>query len=809
MFKNYLKIALRNLRRQKLYSFINIFGLSLGVACCLLILLFVEHEWSFDKFHRKADRLFRAVIVEHKIDGGVGKMAYQPLPLGPTLKDEFPEIEKTVRIFTGGGAVSYGDKHFAEGFIFTDPDFFEVFDFTLLQGEPAKVLADPNSIVITRRLAEKYFGAENPIGKLLITKNWRGQVDVVVSGVAENPPNNSSLQFDLVMHITKYPQYERNLTRWRNFNGSVYVLLKGGAESEALEGKFAPVVNKYWGDMRQEDQERGVLAKGDDALQLRLQPIADIHLDTSVGSSPEPISHPMYAMLLAGIAILVLAIACINFITLSLGRSTSRSKEVGVRKVLGAFRKQLAGQFWGEALLLSTLAFLLGLVLAELFLPVFNQFAQKDLALTQLSQGWAFAAMLGLLPLIGLLAGSYPAAFLSRFQPVTVLKGTLKLRQKSFFTRLLIVFQFGLAIFLIVGAIFIARQQHFIAACQLGYNPEHVIAINSFGGASDEGEKRMLRLREALAGHRQQVLTVTGTSAAFNKGWDLNSFNHEGTERSAFIFRVDYDYLDMLGIQLTTGRNLSRDLSADVLNAVIVNEALVQEYGWQEPIIGRRLSGWNEKKAPGGPVVIGVVKDYHFLSLHRRIQPAVLLMDPEFTINDILVRVSASNIPATLKLIEEKWRAVAPNTPFDYTFVNEDIQRQYEIDRRWQKIISYSTVFAVMLACLGLFGLATLAASRRTKEIGVRKVLGASVAQLAKLLSSEFAVMVLLANLIAWPAAYFAVSKFLQNYAYRIDLSWWVFALGGGLALLIALATVSTQAIKAALANPVDSLRYE
>lgn len=809
MLKNYFKIALRNLLRQKLYAFINVFGLALGVACCLLILLFVEHEWSFDKFHQKADRTYRAIIVEHKADGTTIGSSYQPLPLASTLQVEYPEIEQFVRIFTGGGAVSYGDKHFSESFIFTDPALFEMFDFRAVQGDPAKALTDPNAVVITRRIAEKYFGEEDPIGKQLVTKNWRGQVDVIVAGVVENPPDNSSIQFDFALHLTKFPQYERNLTRWTNFNGSVYVLLKAGAEGKALESKFAPFVTKYWGEMRKGNQERGVMAKGDDALQLRLQLLTAMHLDTSVNSSREPVSNPMYAMMLAAIAALVLAIACINFITLTLGRSTSRSREVGMRKVLGAFRQQLVRQFGGEALLLSALAFVLGLMLAELFLPVFEQFTQKDLSLQQLAGGWALFAMLGLLPLIGLLAGGYPAAFISRFQPATVLKGTLKLRQKSFFTRGLVVFQFGLAIFLIVCAIFVARQQQFIANRNLGYNPEHVIAINSFGGASRDGGAKMLRLREALNAYPQQVLNVTGTSAAFNKGWDLNGFTHEGIERTAFIFGVDYDYLDMLGIELLAGRNFSRELQSDLMNSVIVNEALVKEFGWQEPVLGRRLSGWNDEKIPGGPVVIGVVKDYHFLSLHRRIQPAVLLMDPEFGINDILVRVSSNNIPATIKLIEEKWRTVAPNTPFDFTFVNEDLQRQYETDLRWQKIISYSTAFAVLLACLGLFGLATLAASSRTKEVGIRKVLGASVSRVVTLLSREFAVLVVLANGIAWPLAYLVMNKVLQNYAYRIDMSWWVFALAGGVALLIALLTVSTQAIKAALANPVEALRYE
>lgn len=809
MFQNYLKIALRNLLRQKLYAFINVFGLALGVACCLLILLFVEHEWSFDKFHAKANRIYRAIEVEKKVNEGERAMAYQPLPLGPALQAEIPEIEQAVRIFSGGGAVSYGDKHFAESFVFADPAFFEIFDFPLLLGNPKQALANPHAVVITRRMAEKYFGPENPLGKTLLTKNWRGQVEAVVAGVAENPPGNSSIQFDFVMHITKYPQYERNLTQWTFFNGPVYVLLKEGADFNALQSKLPAFVTKYWGEVRKSYQERGELVPGDDAIQLRFQPITKIHLDTSVHSSNEPISNPLYSMILAGIALLVLAIACINFITLAIGRSTSRAREVGVRKVLGAFRGQLVRQFWGEALLLSLLAFVLGVALAELLLPLFNQFAQKDLALSRLSNGWALIVMIGLLPLIGVLAGSYPAAVLSRFQPAAVLKGTLKLQQKSFLTRALVVFQFSLAIFLIVSAIFMARQQQFIAAKNLGYNPEHVIAINTFGGAGDEGEKRMLRLREALAAHPQQVLGVAGTSASFNKGWDINSFGHEGVERSAYFYRVDYDYLDMLGITLKDGRNFSREIPSDVNAAVIVNETLVQEFGWQEPVVGRRLSGWRTEKIPGGPVVVGVVKDYHFLSLHQRIQPVVLMLDREWGINFVLVRVNAKNISATLKLIEEKWQTVASNTPFEYAFVDDDVQQQYAADLRWQKIITSSTVFAVMLACLGLFGLSTLAATSRTKEIGIRKVLGASVTRVVTLLSREFAVLVLLANLLAWPFAYLVMSKVLQNYAYRIGLNLWVFALSGGLALLIALATVSTQAIKAALANPVEALRYE
>lgn len=808
MFRNYLKITFRNLLRSKVYGIINIFGLALGIACCLLITLFVQHELSYDRFHASKDRLYRALEVGYEPDGTRNSMAFQPLPMGPALEVEYEEVESAVRIFTGGGTVTSGDQTFAEDFIFTDPAFLEIFDFPLFQGDKKTALNDPSAVVVTRKIAEKYFGNENPIGKQIHVRTWRTEVDVVVSGVTENPPGNSSIQFGFLMHISQYPNYERDLNRWSNFNGSTYILLTEGADIRALEGRLPPFVDKYWGDLRQRQQERGRLAESNDALQLKFQPITSIHLDTSVNFSPEATSNPLYTYILSGIAMLVLCIACINFITLTVGRSATRSKEVGVRKVLGAQRSQLVRQFWGEAILLSSIALLLGLVLAELFLPSFNQLAEKKLELDFLSNNITLIAVVGLLLLVGLLAGSYPAAFLSGFQPVTVLKGGVKLLRKNLLTRVLVVFQFGLSIFLVVCTLMMIRQQHFVANRDLGYNAENVIAIRTVGGAGDEGEKRALRLRQALSGEAS-ILGLAGCSAAFNKGWDINSFTHNEQEYSAFVYKVDYDYLDMLGIEIKEGRNFSPDRTGDVRNAVIINETFVDELKWQEPVVGRHLSGWNEDRIPGGPEVIGVTKDYHFLSLREKMRPVILLLDPDWPTNDILVRISSENMPETIDLISQKWRDVAPNTPFEYTFVDEDIRSQYAFEMRWQRIFTYSTIFAIMLACLGLFGLAALAAGSRTKEIGIRKVLGATVSRVAILLSRDFAILVLLANLIAWPFALWGVNKWLEHFAYRIDVGWWVFVLSGGLALLIAIITVSTQAIRAAVANPVDSLRYE
>lgn len=808
MIKNYFRIAIRTLLHQKLFSVINIVSLSLGIACCVLIMLFIEHELSFDRFHQKADRIFRTLEVERKPGGERFAIGFQPLPMAPALETEFPEIEHAIRTFTGGGTATFNQKSFSEEFVFTDPAFFKVFDFPLIHGNPNTALENPNGAVITRRVAEKYFGDENPIGKQMITKNWRREVNVVIQGVTENPPQNSSIQFDFLMHITQFPNYERNLNRWTNFNGSTFVLLEEGVDVNTLHSRTQAMVDKYWGEMRRRSQEKGNLAAGDDAIQIHFQPIKQVHLDTSVNFSQEATSNPLYSYILSGIALLVLLIACINFVMLAIGRSTARAKEVGVRKVLGAQRIQLVGQFWGEALLLCTLALFLGIVLAELLLPVFNQLAQKELDLNLLSDQALLIAIAGLLPVVGLLAGSYPAAVLSRFQPVSVLKGTLKIQQKRLVTRFLVIFQFGLSIFLMISTIFMTEQQRFISARDLGFNSENVITVNTFGGVGDEGEKRMQRLRKTLSEY-PQILGVTGTNSAFNKGWDINSFTHEDVEHSAFIYRVDYDYLDMLDIKILEGRNFSPEMRTDILDAIIVNETLVKELEWQEPYVGQRLSGWQEEKVLGGPTVVGIVKDYHFLSLRQEIRPVILMLDPEWAMSHILIRIDGQNISSTLDLIRKKWADVAPNVPFEYSFVNDDIQKQYEAEMRWQKILFYSASFAIILACFGLFGLATLAARNRIKEIVIRKVLGATVSNVVMQLSIDFVKLVILANLIAWPIAYYTINKWLQNYAYRIEIEWWVFVSAGVLALFIALLTVSSQAIRAGLTNPVESLKYE
>jgi putative ABC transport system permease protein len=808
MLKNYLKVALRSLLRQKAYSFINIFGLDVGLACCILIFLFVQHEWSFDTFHQNAGKIFRVIQDEKNAGGERTLSAYQPLPLAPALQEEFPAIIHAVRFITSGNViVKHGEASFSENVLFADAPMFEMFTFPLLQGNPATALQNPNAIVLSEKMAQKYFNDVEPLGQRLALNFGNQFEDFVVTGVAQNAPENSSIRFDFVLPYLKYPAYESALKRWNSNRTSTFIQLADKHEAMALEKQFPPFVEKYFGALIQAAQNDGQLSKDADAFQLRLQALTDIHLNPNFANSIEPVSNPVYSYILAGIAVLVLLIACFNFMILAIGRSTSRAKEVGVRKVVGAGRTQLLRQFFGEALLLSFIALLLGIGMAELCLPEFNQLAGKSLAISY-GGNWAFLlAMMALMLLTGLAAGSYPAIFLSHFQPAAVLKDKINFGGGNRLTQALVVIQYALSIFLIAGTLVMMKQLDFLKSQKLGYNEENVVAIRTFTGWNNEGARRLEVFRNALAG-RSEIKSVAGTIYSFTRGWSEEGFNSEGVERSAYVYRVDENYLATLDMELIAGRNFSKEFPSDSSSAVIVNEALAKEFGWEDPV-GRKITGFRNVQGLEEPTVVGMVKNFHFLSLHNEIAPVILHVNSNWPIRYILVKIANVEVPQTLALLRDTWHRVSPNAPFEFYFLDEDVENQYRAEMRWGKIVGYASALAILIACLGLFGLATLTAAKRIKEIGIRKVLGASVAGLAGLLSKDFVKLVLLANLLAWPIAWYAMNKWLQNFAYRTDINWWVFALAGGLALFIALLTVSTQAIKAALANPVESLRYE
>jgi putative ABC transport system permease protein len=805
MFINYLKTAFRILLRHKLYTFINVFGLSLGIACCVLILLFVRSELTYDAFHANARSIVRVVQVNKKANSKTEYSAYVPTPLAPALRSEYPEVIHAARFATGGVVMTRGESSFEETILYTDPDVFAMFDFRFIEGNGGTALKDPNDIVLTRPMAAKYFGTENPIGKQLLVRNRGSEEPFVVAAVMEAMPVNSSIQFDFLASITKKWKFETLKDAWSWSNGSAFLQLAPGTNSTDLERKLGPFIQTHFGTNVQQRQSEGTLSKEADAFSLELQPLTSIHLDTKVESSQEETGKPTYSLILGCIALLVMTIACINFVTMAIGRSANRAKEVGVRKVLGAFRTQLMGQFWGEALFLATIAMGLGIVLAELFLSTFCQLIGKQLVLS-LTDLELVGGLVGLLLLVSLAAGSYPALVLSRFEPVEVLKGRFRIGGKTRFTKALVVFQFGLSIFLICAALVLTDQIQFMVSSNLGFHPQQVAILPTFAG----GEKAELiadRFRSRVA-ENPEILSVSATSGAFTHGFDVDSFNYNGEEKTAFVYRIDAKYLETLQIPLVEGRNLVEEIADDRDHGMIVNEAFLRSIGVPVAAAAKRIPGLQ-----GGVVenmnIVGVAKDFHFRSLREEIGPAIMFMKKDWPLDDILIRVAPAKIPETVEYLRQVWKELSPNTPFQLTFMDEDFQKLYKGEMNWARIVEYSTLFAVSLASLGLFGLATLAVTNRTKEIGIRKVLGATGGGMINLVSAEFLKLVLIANLLAWPAAYFAASKFLENYAYHLSLTPWLFLLAGLGALVIAFLTIIGQIVRAVRANPVEALRYE
>ncbi len=787
MFKNYLKIAYRNLKRNKGYAFINIAGLAVGLAVCLLMALYVRHERSYDRFHEKADRIFQVLTAFERAEQR-SVLARAPVPLGETLGATFPEVERVVQLYSMNGVVRRGEKAFEEELLFATPGFFEMFSFELVRGSPATALDAPDAVVLTRETARKYFGGAGALGRRLSIRLRGTFYDFTVTGIAEAAPSTSSIRYDVLLPFGRLKSFVRSFANpnWGTLSPYIYVQLPSRAHAEVLEGKFSVL------------QEQ--VPESQSGMQFRLLPLTAVHLTPGVSNPLEPTSRPAYAYILSGIALFILLIACINFTTLAVSRSARRAREVGMRKVLGAVRPQLIRQFGGEALLMSLVALLLGLALAELLLPAFSRLVDVPLSFAVWGQPVMLLVLGGLLLFVGLLAGSYPALYLSRFDPVTVLKGPFRALGKSRLTRVLVVFQFALSIFFIIGTLFMARQLDLLQTKELGFDEEQVIR---FDVPFREGARLLGRYRNALA-DEPGVVRVSGSWEQLGGG-DGVGFNRMPTtsgttEMKLHAFGVAPGFLETLGIELIEGRSFSE---ARAGGAVIVNEAMVRQMGWDRPLAREVSVRFTVENAP----VIGVVENFHFRSLHHALTP--LVMHTSAPLTNLYVRIAPDDVPGTLATLEAAWEETAPEIPFAFTFLDEHIEQQYRADRRWARIISYAALLAVLIACLGLFGLAAFAAERRTKEIGIRKVLGASVPSIVVLLSKDFLKLVLVAFVIAAPLAYYAMSRWLEGFAYRTELGPWIFVGAGALALVIALATVSYQAIRAALANPVEALRAE
>jgi putative ABC transport system permease protein len=793
MFSNYLKIAFRNLIQRKGFSFVNIFGLTIGMVCTMLILLWVMDELSYDKFHKNANNIYRVVTDTEIMQSGL---------VATTMQEKLPEVKNTTRIYATkavgrNGLVSYGEKSFyTQGLIMADPSFFDVFTYQFVKGNSKHALNDLKSIVITEETARKYFGKENPIGKPLMYENL---FEFKVTGMLKNPNENTHLTFDFIIPIENYRTIrdsQNGLENWGNCSFATYVLLKENSNPEALQQKLQKVIEE---------------SKGSKYFPLSLQKITDIHLKSHFESEIKTNGDINSVYIFSTIAVFVLLIACINYMNLSTARSSTRAKEVGVRKVIGANRSQLVNQLLSESMLLSAISFLLALILVWLLLPVFNTFTGKQLSL--LSHNSLFLIILSFVFIFGagIIGGGYPAVILSGYNPVKNLKSDLyansKLSTSLRFRNLLLVTQFVLSIGLIVCAFVISAQMDFIRNKNLGFKKEQLIYISS--NRSKQVIPQMPLFKEEVL----QSASVINASASSNiPGTSLSKRSlhvvakPKDVNNNVELLWLDYDFLKTYEIKLAAGRSFSKEISSDATNAVIINETAAKELGFSSPqkAIGTIVTTNNETMQQ----IIGITKDFHFLSLYEKIPSIIMQIEPR-QYRNLSVRIKTQNIQSTISFIKAKWQSVFPSRPFEYQFVDAEYEQQYSADFQMNSLFKWFAGVAIMIACLGLLSLVSFSIVRKLKEVGIRKVLGASVWQILLLITKEFIKWVIVANLIAWPIAYYLMNKWLQDFAYRIELSWWMFALSGGIALLIALATVSYQAIKAATANPVESLKYE
>ncbi|MBV6506775.1 MAG: hypothetical protein ILNGONEN_02359 [Syntrophorhabdaceae bacterium] len=802
MLKNQLHLALRHLWRHKGYAALNLAGLAVGMTCCVLILLYVRQETGYDRFHEKAARIVRLVSDDEIGDNKVN-FSTSPGAAAAALKSEFSEVQQAVRffkLFGGEAVVNHGEKRFWESrFFFGDAEIFEVFSFPLLAGNPHTALVGPKKIVITQATAQKYFGAENPLGKTLALGD---SLHFEVTGVMADLPANTHLRFDFLASMPTldaiYPGLRED---WISLLFYTYVLLPEGYERKQLAARLKNFAQKY------DVQENGKRA-------YALEPLTDIHLYSERKPQPVPNGEITYVYVFSAIAVLILLIACINFMNLATARATKRLKEIGVRKVLGAERAQLLRQFLAEALVLAVAALLVTIGLLEFLLPVFNELIGKQITLNY-SQDFEIAGGLTALTLLaGIFAGSYPAFYLSGLRPVAVLKTQTKSGAGNFRVReLLVVFQFTVSIALIAGTMVVFRQMEFVRSKNLGFDKENVVVFPigfSPAGQNVEAMKQTLLHNSGIA--NVTVSMNTPGSAAFGLDYRLEGKAAEEIS-NVTTYLVDYDFVPAYGIGLKAGRNFLKEHATDATQAFLVNEAAARQFGWDEPL-GREI----EALAPTGNgfqtitkgKVVGVLQDYHFGSLKTAIQPAIFRLWNDWSeFNTISIRIRPQNIQQTLAFLESTWQKYMPALPFRYFFLDEQLAALYQQEEKLGNVTIAFAGLAILIACLGLFGLSAFVAEQRTKEIGIRKVLGAPVSGLVMLLNKESAVLVLIANILAWPIAYFAMNRWLADFAYRVSIGPIVFVVAGALAFMIAWLTMSLQTIRAARANPVEALRYD
>jgi putative ABC transport system permease protein len=798
MLLNYLKITLRNIRRNKIYSLINILGLSIGLAAFILIVLYVKYEFSFDKYHENANNIYRAAREFSGHDhAGSNKMAVVRCPLAPALKAEFPEISSAARILIDRDIkIKTGEQSFFEEKVFfTDPEAFEIFTLPLLKGDNNNIFDEPFTVIISEKIATKYFGNTDPIGQ---TIQYMEEFDFTVIAVMKDMPKNSHFVMDIVFPLNVYPKItDYDLNSWRRSSAYTYLTFEPGTDLSGFEKKMTELYLKH-----DPPRAHGPISH---SSSLFLQPLTSIHLYSQLSAEIAPNNDINNIYLFLSIAFLILLIACFNYINLTTANSMKRNREVGIRKTVGAEKGELIKQFLSESFLFTFISLLIALFIIELILPTFNSFFERNLQLFSLEKTDFLLWLIVIAAGVGFFSGLYPAFVISSFKPMKIFNNNFNPRRgKTKLRSVFVVLQFSISIILIICTLIISGQLDYVRSTDVGFQKDQIVTIPVRG---EEISSNLETIKTELK-KQTSIISVSSSTYLPNRISDQTSFRWTGktdeTETRCYVSSVDFDYVDLYGISIVEGRNFSQEHVTDAKGAFLINETAVKELGWKNPL-EYELIHWTGKTGK----VVGVVKDFNFHSLHRNIEPLYLFLDSKERNYFISVKIAGGAIKETLNNIETTLASFSTKYPFEYTFFDEIFNKAYREEIRMEKLLNMFAVLAIFISCMGLLGLALYTIEKRTKEIGIRKVLGATESGIAYMLSKEFAKWVLIANLIAWPLAWYSMNKWLQSFAYKIEMDWWIFILSGCSALIIAVIAVSTQAIKAAIANPVEALRYE
>jgi putative ABC transport system permease protein len=808
MIKHYFKIAFRNLTKQKVLTGINILGLSIGLACFILFLLYAVNEFTFDRFHKNAENIFR--VYRHTAAMGEEKESTDismPMPLGPAIKQDIPDVKEFVRFKQawGDNFVKANGNIIGKGVCFADPQFFKVFSFEIVSGSHYP-LSDQHNIVINQKTAKQLFGKTDPVGKSVEIKLGEKFEPFIVSAVVKDPPANSTIEFDILGNFAFFESTGDGKWASGNWNRAAfftYVQLQPGSKLPTQPNTLIAFRKKYYPDELANFKKDGHWKSDEPPVKYGLQPLATMHTDVNILA--DGVVDPKTIWILLSIAGGVLLIACINFTTLAIGRSAGRAKEVGIRKVVGSSKKNIIFQFMSEAFILTLLSTVIGLLLVQFLLPYFNQLSGRELTFSFDQYPQLTWLLVALIFIVGIIAGGYPSLILSGFKPIEVLKTKTRLGGSNFFTRSLVTVQFTLSVALIISTLVILQQLKFMRSSNPGFNKENLIVVDADG---TDAKKVYPLFKQAVSKH--PVVAGVATSdmgLGEGQGWSSAGFNYKDKSKNVFEYYIDHDYLKVMGMELIAGRNFNPNIASDTIHSVIVNEALVKDFGWTvQNAVGQEMTGYQEKLTP---VVIGVVKDFHYRPFSEKVAPQQFHQFAGYGPRKFFVRIKPGDPSQALASLNATWKSIVPDLPFRYSFLDDNLNKFYKSEVRWSNIVGWAAGISIFLACLGLLGLASLAAVNRIKEIGIRKVLGASVPGIVKLLSKDFLKLVLLAFLIATPLSWYFMNKWLQDFAYRINIGWGIFVMAGIGAITIALITVSFQAIKAAVANPVKSLRTE